>query len=131
MVTFEVANNNHGTPRNPNEIELHDIIKDILLDAQRETSFSWETDTTLEFLQPHRPHSLEFVDEVYPPTREEALEATEAEEEKCIPEEGGIVTLEYKTNAVTYWKSGKRRRLALNTVQNKFRKVSSLQQLYR
>lgn len=90
-----------------------------------------ETDTTLEFLQPNRPHSLEFVDEVYTPTREEALEAIEAEEEECTPEEGGIVTLEYKTNAVTYWKSGKKRRLAVNTVQKRFRKVSSMQQLYR
>ena len=131
MVTFEVANDNHGTPTNSKEIELHDIIKDILLDAQRQTSFSWETDTTLEFLQPYRPHSLEFVGEVDPPTREEALEAIEAEEDECVPEEGGIVSLEYKTNAVEYWKSGKRSRLALNTVQKKFRKVSSLRQLYR
>lgn len=38
MVTFEVANNNNnGPPTSTNEIELHDIIKDILLDAQRET----------------------------------------------------------------------------------------------
>ena len=130
MTTFLIENNNE-TPVNNREMELHDIIKDMLIKSQEDTSFSMETDVTLEFLEPFRPHSVEFVDDIYVPTREELLEPIEFEEEQCVPEEGGIVTLEYKTKAVAFWKSGKKRRLSLQSVQHKFRKVSSVQQLYR
>ena len=41
------------------------------------------------------------------------------------------MTLEYKTKAVEFWKSGKKRRHSLQSIKHKFRKVSSVQQLYR
>ncbi|KAK9702591.1 Tc5 transposase DNA-binding domain [Popillia japonica] len=78
---------------------------------------SKEIDTTLGFLSRVKRHSLEFVDDVYAPTYVEVLEGIEAEEEQCVPEEGDIITLEYKTNAVEYWKSGKRKRLTLVPVK--------------
>lgn len=45
---------------------------------------------------------------------------------ECNPEEGGIVTLEYKINAVKCSKREKKGRLVLHAVQQKFRKVSSI-----
>lgn len=96
MVTFNIANNNNEIPINKNEIKLHDVIKDMLLEAQKDTLFSLETDTTLEFLQPFRRYSVNFVDYEYQPTREKVLEAIETEKEQCISEERNIVTsLEY------------------------------------
>ena len=130
MPTFLIGNNNE-TAINNREMELHDIIKDMLIKSREDTSFSMKADVTLEFLEPFRPHSVEFVDDIYAPTREELLELIEFEEEQCIPEEGGNVTLEYKTKAVAFWKSGQKRPLSLQSVQRKFRKVSSVYQLYR
>jgi len=37
----------------------------------------------------------------------------------------------YKQKAVEYWKSGKKRKLKLKTVQSKFNRVISNRQLYR
>ena len=64
MTTFLLENNNE-TPINNRKMELHDIIKDMLIKSQEDTSFSMEADVTLEFLEPFRPHSVEFVDDIY------------------------------------------------------------------
>ncbi|GJQ86481.1 hypothetical protein Trydic_g10385 [Trypoxylus dichotomus] len=117
VVTFEVARNN-GTSTSTNAIKFQNI-KDIFLDVQTEIWFSLGTHATLEFLQLLRPHSAEFTDDVCTPLREEVLKPIEANEEECIAEEGAIVTLEHKTNAVTYWGNGKKSLLALNTVLQK------------
>ncbi|XP_076682478.1 uncharacterized protein LOC143376239 [Andrena cerasifolii] len=61
----------------------------------------------------------------------DGYQGIEFEEEQCVPEAGGIVTLEYKTKAVAFWKSGKKTQLSLQSVKHKFRKVSSVYQLYR
>ncbi|KAK9739598.1 hypothetical protein QE152_g8902 [Popillia japonica] len=123
----------------------------MLLDVQKDISFSLEIDTTLEFLNPVRPHLLELVDDVYAPTRDEVLEGIEAEKAQCVPEEGVIITLEYKTNDVDYWsvpeegviitleyktndvdywKSGKCKRLTLATVQKKSQSFNSPTTVY-
>ncbi|XP_076666528.1 uncharacterized protein LOC143368052 isoform X2 [Andrena cerasifolii] len=132
MTTFDVANINRPDA-NQQEEELHDIVADIIRRSVEDTTFSMETDTTLEFHQPFRPHSEEFVDEeaLSPEDLLEVFESTQDEEQACVPEEGGLVDLEYKQNAVDYWKGGKKKRLPLESVRQKFRKVKSVSQLYR
>ncbi|KZC13191.1 hypothetical protein WN55_05524 [Dufourea novaeangliae] len=133
MTTFLIENNNE-TPIYNREMELHDIIKYMLIKSQEDTSFSLKTNVTLKFLKSFRPHSVEFLDDIYGMyvhTREELLEPIGFEEEECVPEEGGIVTLECKTSAAAFWKSAKKKRLSVQSVGHKFRKISSLQQLFR
>ena len=47
-------------------------------------------------------------------------------DEICIVDDkGGSVDLNYKRKAVEYWNSGKKGRLSVSVVQNRFRKVNS------
>lgn len=110
----------------PEESELHNALQNIIVAAQQNNMFSFEDVTGLEFEELAEPHEAQFV--------EESIENQEDNNEDmaCVPEEGGIVIdLDYKTRAVEYWKSGKSKRLSLESVKNKFRKVKSLRQLYR
>ena len=47
------------------------------------------------------------------------------------PSESGNVDLNYKIRAVEFWRSGSKDRKPLGSVQHQFRKVKSIQQLYR
>ena len=49
----------------------------------------------------------------------------------CVPGESGNVDLNYKIRAVEFWRSGSKDRKPLGSVQHQFRKVKSIQQLYR
>jgi len=52
------------------------------------------------------------------------------EEDSCTSEENEIINNNYKRKAVEFWKSGKKARYSLSTVQHRFKKVKSLPQLY-
>ncbi|GJQ82428.1 hypothetical protein Trydic_g11843 [Trypoxylus dichotomus] len=84
-------------------------------------------DTTLEFLQPFKSHSIEFIDSEYPTAQEDLEEYLEEESRSCTIEEGGSLDMKYKEGAVNYLKSAKKRQ----RVQRRFRKVNSLRQLNR
>ncbi|GJQ73562.1 hypothetical protein Trydic_g9062, partial [Trypoxylus dichotomus] len=49
-------------------------------------------------------------------------EYLEEELRPCTLEEGGIIGMKYKENAVNYWKSRKKKRLFVESVQSGFRK---------
>lgn len=130
MVTFSVVNDNSPISFTTDESEMHDFLKDILIRSRDDTTFEVDNDVTLEFLQEFRHHSAEFVDDKFPPSREEILEAVQFEEEECVEDKGDSVTLEYKEKAVAFWKSGKKRR-TFEAVKHSYKRVKSIQQLYR
>ncbi|GJQ67689.1 hypothetical protein Trydic_g16515 [Trypoxylus dichotomus] len=66
-----------------------------------------------------KPHSIELVDSKYP-ISEEDLE--EAKTRPCTSEEGGILDMKYKEDAINYWKSGKEKRLSVESMQRRFRR---------
>ncbi|GJQ82637.1 hypothetical protein Trydic_g19655 [Trypoxylus dichotomus] len=88
-------------------------------------------DTTLELLQLIKAHSIEFIDSEYLISQEDLEEFLEEELRLCTLEEGGILEMKYKEDAVNYWKTGKKKRLSVESVRRRFRKVNSLRQLYR
>ncbi|EZA54562.1 hypothetical protein X777_05698, partial [Ooceraea biroi] len=75
------------------------------------------------------PHGAQVVEYITPAEKEE--EDSFEYEECIVDDEDGKVDLSYKRNAVKFWKSGKKARRTLTSVQNSFHKVKSLQQLYR
>jgi len=129
IVSFQISNFPQ-TSVNNKEIELHDTIKDIIQNTMDDLSFAMETDTTLEFENYWDANicDAEFVgaDEV-----EELEENDEDEEEDICTPEKEIVNNDYKRRAVEFWKSGKKGYYTLSTVQNRFRKITSMSQLYR
>jgi len=126
--TFQIASITQ-TPVTPLEIEVHNEIQNILQNFQNVHSVSlFEHDYVLEFADPSEPHGAQVVENITPAEEEE----DSFEPEECIvDDEGGKIDFSYKRKAVEYWKSGKKSRRSFSTVQTKFRKVKSLQQLYR
>ncbi|GJQ80963.1 hypothetical protein Trydic_g4780 [Trypoxylus dichotomus] len=88
-------------------------------------------DTTLEFLQPFKPHSIGLIDSEYPIFQENLEEYSQEDSRPCTLEERGVLDMKYKEEAVNYWKSGKTKRLSVELVQKRFEEVNSLRQLYR
>ncbi|XP_071575586.1 uncharacterized protein [Temnothorax nylanderi] len=128
MVLFQISNIPQ-TPTNDKEIELHNTIKNIIQNSMDDMSFAMQTDTTLEFENYWDLYEAEFVaaDEI-----EEVEELDEDEgEDSCTSEEYEIVNNNYKRRAVEFWKSGKKGRYSLSSVQHRFKKVKSLPQLYK
>jgi hypothetical protein len=128
MVSFQISNIPQ-TPTNDKEIELHDTIKNIIKNSMDDISFAMQTDTTLEFENYWDLYEAEFVaaDEI-----EEVEELDEDEgEDSCTSEEYEIVNNNYKRRAVEFWKSGKKGRYSLSSVQHRFKKIKSLPQLYK
>jgi len=84
--------------------------------------------TCLNLLIPSKPHGAQVVEYITPAEEEE----DSFEPEECIvDDEGGKIDFSYKRKVVEYWKSGKKTRRSFSTVQKNFRKVKSLQQLYK
>lgn len=121
------------TPINEREIQLRDVIKDVITNAVNDISFDVHTDTTLEFQNYWEMDLLdiEFVtDEELEESNDDDDDYRSDNEDSCIPEHE-IVNNNYKRKAVEFWRSGKKNRYSLSAVQNRFKKVKSVHQLYR
>ncbi|GJQ75118.1 hypothetical protein Trydic_g9727 [Trypoxylus dichotomus] len=84
--------------------------------------------TTLELLQPFKPHSIELIDSAYPISQDDLKDYLLEESRPCTSEEeelGGILDMKYEEYATNYWKSGKKI-VYIESVQRRFRKVNSL-----
>ncbi|GJQ73023.1 hypothetical protein Trydic_g1658 [Trypoxylus dichotomus] len=127
MESFNIAEGRQ-TPVNRYEIELHDIL---ITRSITDTTFEVDMDTTLVFLQPFKLYFIELIDSEYPISREDLEEYLQEESRHCTLEKGGISDMKYKEDAANYWKRGKRKRLSVESVQRRFRKVNSQRQLYR
>lgn len=121
---------NHITQNNPREIELHDMIRNMIDTSVRETTFAVETIETLEFEDMDRPRVIEIAVEDEPSSSYDIENAEEEYQETCALADGNI-TPDYKRRAVEFWTSSKSERRSLSSVKSKFKKVSSVQQLYR
>ena len=125
--TFQIASITQ-TPITSFEIEVHNEIHDILQKCQDVRSVSlFEHDYVLDFEDLSEPHEAQVVEPITPAEKEE----DSFEPEECIvDDEGGKVDFNYKRKAVEFWKAGKKASRPLTTVQNRFRKVKSIHQLY-
>ncbi|GJQ74324.1 hypothetical protein Trydic_g4926 [Trypoxylus dichotomus] len=94
-------------PVNRHEIELHYMPKELISKTITDTTFEVDMDTTLEFLQPVKPHSIDLTDSEYPISQENLEEYLQEKSRPCTLEEGGILGMKYKEDAVNYWKSEK------------------------
>ncbi|XP_076666304.1 uncharacterized protein LOC143367919 [Andrena cerasifolii] len=104
-------------------------IPTIIVDSKNDVSFTTDYVTTLEFEDLARPQECEFVQD---DNIQEDEEFTINEfDDVCVPGESGNVDLNYKIRAVEFWRSGSKDRKSLGSVQHQFRKVKSVQQLYR
>nr|XP_012147706.1 PREDICTED: uncharacterized protein LOC105663441 [Megachile rotundata]XP_012147707.1 PREDICTED: uncharacterized protein LOC105663441 [Megachile rotundata] len=83
------------------------------------TSFDYDDENELQ--EPTTSSSIATVDEKSSTSPDDNPEEKEKEN----------VDLEYKQKAVNFWKSGKKGRLAFKTVQKRYRKLSTVGQLYR
>ncbi|GJQ88189.1 hypothetical protein Trydic_g13182 [Trypoxylus dichotomus] len=55
-----------------------------------------------------KPDSIELIDIEYPISQEDQEEYLQKESRPCASEEGGILDMKYKEDAISYWKSGKK-----------------------
>ena len=126
--TFQIASITQ-TPIIPVETELHNEIRDIIKKFQNIHSLPLiEHDYVLDYADPSEPHGAQVVEYIMPAEEEEdSFEPAEC----TVDDEGGQVDLSYKRKAVTFWKSAKKARRTLASVQKNYRMVKSLQQLYR
>ena len=116
------------TPIIPVETELHNEIRDIIKKFQNIHSLPLiEHDYVLDYADPSEPHGAQVVEYIMPAEEEDSFEPAEC----TVDDEGGQVDLSYKRKAVTFWKSAKKARRTLASVQKNYRMVKSLQQLYR
>ncbi|GJQ81543.1 hypothetical protein Trydic_g4904 [Trypoxylus dichotomus] len=112
LATFQVTNIS-TIPLTPQESELRDALKNIIVSAQRDAMFSFQDLTALESEELAEPHEAQFVVE----TAED--DEDNYEDIAYVPEEGGsVIDLDYKTRAVDYWKSGKSKSRTLAGVKN-------------
>ena len=111
------------------EMEVHNEICDIIKKFQNIHSLPLiEHDYVLDFADPSEPHGAQVVEYIMPAEEEEdSFDPAEC----AVDDEGGKVYLSYKRKAVTFWKTGKKARRSLTSVQKNYRMVKSLQQLYR
>lgn len=116
----------------PFEIEIHNEIRNILQNYQDVNSVSFfEHDYMLDFamIDPSEPHGAQDVNYI---TSVEKEKDESSEFEECVVDnKGGAIDFSYKRKAVKFWKSEKRARRPLTSVQKIFRKVKSLHQLYK
>ena len=81
-----------------------------------------------DFVDPSEPHGTQVVEYIMPAEEDEdSFDPSEC----TVVDKGRKIDLSYKRKAVTFWKSGKKARRTITSVQKNYRMVKSLQQLYR
>lgn len=124
LIAFQ-SMNLENTPVNEEEITLKNSIEKILLNAMNEfNNIEIIDDSTLDFEEPYKDVNMEIVED------DGKDWAYYDDLGQCTQDEEGL-SHDYKNRAVEFWRSGKNKNLALTTVQNRFRKVSSINQLKR
>jgi hypothetical protein len=113
------------SPLNNREVELKEAIEKILLDAMTEYTVDIVEEETLDFQEPFKYCDANIVED-----ERWASQQFELPEGQCSQDKENL-SHEYKLNAVNFWRSGKSGNLRLDTVRNRFRKVSSITQLKR
>ncbi|GJQ70154.1 hypothetical protein Trydic_g22617 [Trypoxylus dichotomus] len=81
LATFQVTNI-ATIPLTPQESELHDTLKNIIISAQQDAMFSIQDVTAFGFEELAEPQEAQFVEET-------AEDEDNYEDIACVPEEGG------------------------------------------
>lgn len=113
------------TPINDEEVRMKNVIENMLLNSMNEfNNIEIIEENTLDFQEPFREVNMEIVEDdgkVWG-YNDDLMQCTADTED---------LSHDYKQRAVEFWRSGSNKNLALSTVQNRFRKVSSITQLKR
>lgn len=127
LATFQTLNIKE-TPINMREIEMKEHFEAILLDAMEEfNGVEMMVEESLDFQEPFKNSDAQIIeDDVQHHIPDPAFSPTD----RCTKDEEEI-SYDYKLRAVEYWRSGKKKNLSLESVQQKFRKVLSVKQLRR
>lgn len=127
LATFQVMNIPES-PINYDELQLKDHIESILLNAMNEfAGVEIMEENSLHFEEPFKDWEREIVeDKEYA----SALYEPELAPDTCTLDDEDV-SYEYKSRAVGYWRSGKKKNLSIESVRQKFKKVRSVRQLRR
>ena len=122
--TLEIPN----SVTNYKEIQLSEKLKQILIDATNDfNEVDMIVEETLDFQEEYKDCDAKIVeDEV----QHHFPDPDYAPTNQCTKDTEDI-SFDYKQKAVEYWRSGKKKHLSIETVQKRFRKVSSISQLKR
>ncbi|XP_071050604.1 uncharacterized protein [Onthophagus taurus] len=124
MTVFTVMNIPQ-TPVNEAEVSLKENIQRILMESMEDYNMQIEDETVLIFDSSNGINDGQQIIEDQD-TTDRFVEDTDAH---CPLKDD--IDYEYKLEAVNYWTSGKKGYLKLETVKNKYRKVTSKTQLHR
>lgn len=129
---------NPPSPQNNAEIDLANVLADIIVRSMNDPHFAVEEERTLDadtWDDAPFAHAVDILEDDEVPEEEFDDGDDVAQCPEASPAHGvctdADMDLTYKTDAVTYWKSGKTKKLSLAQVQHRFRKVKSKMQLYR
>lgn len=127
LITFQ-ALDLPDSPVNNDEVELTEKLEQLLKDAMNEFNhLEIIEDTTLDFQEPFKDSVVEAVED----NDEWSSGVARLDPMTCSDDEEDL-SYDYKRRAVEYWRSGKtKKNLKIETVQNKFKKVTSVRQLRR
>lgn len=103
---------------------LYDAVGGFLIDAHNIESLEFERDMTI-------PEAYIVGDSDWENEDETTSAVCPTTEEPTCSFEDEPIDFEYKKAAVDYWKSGKRKRLNMETVKHRYKKVASKKQLKR
>ena len=129
LLAYFQALNIPDSVTNYHETELAEKIKEILIDATHDfNDVEMITDDSLDFQEEYKDHNAEIIeDEVQHHFPDPDIAPTN----QCTADNEEL-DFEYKKRAVEFWRSSKtKQNLSLKTVQNRFKKVSSISQLRR
>lgn len=129
LLAYFQALNIPDSATNYQETQLAEKIKEILIDVTNDfNDVEMITDNSLDFQEEFKDHNARIIeDEV----QHHFPDPDEAPTNLCT-EDKEEIDFDYKVRAVEFWRSGKRKKnLNLKTVQNRFKKVSSISQLRR
>ena len=119
LATFQTLNIKE-TPTNVKEIELKEHFEAILLDAMEEfNGVEMIIEESLDFQEPFKNLDAQIIeDDVQHHIPDSPFSPTD----RCTQDEEEL-SYDYKLRAVEYWRSGKKKNLSLQSVQQKFRKT--------
>lgn len=128
LATFQMLNLPES-PVNYKEIELAEKLESILRDSMKEFhDVEIMVLDSLEFQEPYKDIEAQIIEDEMLHT---IPDSPKPPTDQCIDDDDDEVTYDYKVRAVEYWKSGKKGKLSVDSVRQKFKRVKSTSQLHR
>lgn len=111
------------------EIDLAEKIQSIMSDSMKELCDieMLEVDS-LDFQEPYKDVAAQVIEDEILHT---SPDSPKFPTNQCTEDNNDEITYDYKVRAVDYWKSGKNKKLSVESVRQKFKQVRSISQLHR